>query len=83
VPAEGASFKARSVGRRASSSCASERAAAIVGGGVGGAAVGVGVVRSGSSRHYWDFGPGSVGSGSLITSAGGAGGGGMGSWGEV
>ncbi|CZR68575.1 uncharacterized protein PAC_18474 [Phialocephala subalpina] len=38
-------------------------------------------VRSGSSRHYWDFGPAgsqSVGSGSLIASSGG-----MGSWGEV
>lgn len=57
--------------RRGSSSCASERmsakswAKAKSGGG--------------SSRHYWDFGPGSVGSGSLIAS----GAGGMGSWGEV
>jgi len=32
----------------------------------------------GSSKHYWDFGGQSVGSGSLIASTGG-----MGSWGEV
>lgn len=53
--------------RRGSSGCGSER--------------GVGKRTSGSSRHYWDLGhggPGSVGSGSLITSTGG-----MGSWGEV
>jgi hypothetical protein len=48
--------------RRGSSSCASER----------------GKRNSGSSRHYWDFGGQSVGSGSLIASTGG-----MGSWGEV
>jgi hypothetical protein len=60
--------------RRGSSSCASERLAAM---GVAGAGV-----RSGSSRHYWDFGPGSVGSGSLVGGVGG-GGGVMGSWGEV
>jgi len=34
--------------------------------------------RSGSSRHYWDFGGQSVGSGSLVAGVGG-----MGSWGEV
>ena len=33
---------------------------------------------TGSSRHYWDLGPRSVGSGSLIASTGA-----MGSWGEV
>ncbi|KAH8195666.1 hypothetical protein TruAng_010173 [Truncatella angustata] len=33
---------------------------------------------SGSSRHYWDIGAGSVGTGSLIAAAGP-----MGSWGEV
>ena len=54
--------------RRGSSSCASERLSAK------------GKRNSGtsSSRHYWDFGPGSVGSGSLIASTGA-----MGSWGEV
>ncbi|KAL2062530.1 hypothetical protein VTL71DRAFT_6796 [Oculimacula yallundae] len=53
--------------RRASSSCASERLSLN------------GRVRnSGSSRHYWDLGPNSVGSGSMIASTGG-----MGSWGEV
>ncbi len=52
--------------RRGSSSCASERER----------------VRSGSSRHYWDFGPNSVGSGSLVGAVGGTGGV-MGSWGEV
>ncbi|KAE8444802.1 hypothetical protein EG329_014262 [Mollisiaceae sp. DMI_Dod_QoI] len=54
--------------RRGSSSCASERKRS-------------GTIRTGSSRHYWDFGPSgsqSVGSGSLIASTGG-----MGSWGEV
>lgn len=52
--------------RRSSSSCAS----------------GSGKRKSGSSRHYWDFGaPGSVGSGSLV--AAGRAGGAMGSWGEV
>ncbi|CZT13102.1 uncharacterized protein RAG0_16686 [Rhynchosporium agropyri] len=53
--------------RRGSSSCASERLS-LNGRGV----------RSGSSRHYWDFGGQSVGSGSLLASTGG-----MGSWGEV
>lgn len=48
--------------RRSSSSCASERLKR----------------NSGSSRHYWDFGNPSVGSGSLIASTGC-----MGSWGEV
>jgi hypothetical protein len=54
--------------RRGSSSCVSERLSAK------------GKRNSGtsSSRHYWDFGPGSVGSGSLIASTGV-----MGSWGEV
>jgi len=56
-------------GRRGSSSCASERMSAN----------GWTKAKSGSSRHYWDFGPNSVGSGSLIAS----GAGGMGSWGEV
>lgn len=60
--------------RRGSSSCASERMS------LNGWSPGAGLKgRSGSSRHYWDFGPGSVGSGSLIAS----GAGGMGSWGEV
>jgi hypothetical protein len=60
--------------RRGSSSCASERMS------LNGWSPGVGLQgKSGSSRHYWDFGPGSVGSGSLIAS----GAGGMGSWGEV
>lgn len=53
--------------RRGSSSCASERLS-----------VNGRVRNSGSSRHYWDFGGQSVGSGSLIASTGG-----MGSWGEV
>lgn len=53
--------------RRGSSSCASERVSAK---GLG--------KRSGSSRHYWDFGGQSVGSGSLVAGVGG-----MGSWGEV
>ena len=53
--------------RRGSSSCASERLSAK---GLG--------KRSGSSRHYWDFGGQSVGSGSLVAGVGG-----MGSWGEV
>jgi len=52
---------------RGSSSCASERLSAK---GLG--------KRSGSSRHYWDFGGQSVGSGSLVAGVGG-----MGSWGEV
>jgi hypothetical protein len=54
--------------RRGSSSCASERLSIS------------GRVKrnSGSSKHYWDFGGQSVGSGSLIVSTGG-----MGSWGEV
>lgn len=54
--------------RRGSSSCASERLSLN------------GRIKrnSGSSRHYWDFGGQSVGSGSLIASTGG-----MGSWGEV
>jgi hypothetical protein len=51
--------------RRGSSSCASERLSAKG-------------KRSGSSRHYWDFGGQSVGSGSLVAGVGG-----MGSWGEV
>ena len=54
--------------RRGSSSCASERLSAK----------GKRNSGTGSSRHYWDFGPGSVGSGSLIASTGA-----MGSWGEV
>jgi hypothetical protein len=54
--------------RRGSSSCASERLSAA----------GRGKRNSGSSRHYWDFGGQSVGSGSFIASTGG-----MGSWGEV
>lgn len=54
--------------RRGSSSCASERLSGK----------GVGKRNSGSSRHYWDFGGQSVGSGSLIASTGA-----MGSWGEV
>jgi len=54
--------------QRGSSSCASERLSA-------GAR---GKKNSGSSRHYWDFGGQSVGSGSLIASTGV-----MGSWGEV
>ncbi|KAG9238448.1 hypothetical protein BJ875DRAFT_48726 [Amylocarpus encephaloides] len=55
---------------KGSSSCASERMS-----------VGNGKRNSGSStRHYWDFGGNrSVGSGSLVSGAGG----GMGSWGEV
>ena len=52
---------------RGSSSCASELSAR-----------GKRNSGTGSSRHYWDFGPGSVGSGSLIASTGA-----MGSWGEV
>jgi hypothetical protein len=51
--------------RRGSSSCASERLSAKG-------------KRSGSSKHYWDFGGQSVGSGSLVAGVGG-----MGSWGEV
>lgn len=54
--------------RRGSSSCASERLSAK----------GKRNSGTGSSRHYWDFGPGSVGSGSLIASTGA-----MGAWGEV
>lgn len=54
--------------RRGGSSCASERLSAK----------GKRNSGTGSSRHYWDFGPGSVGSGSLIASTGA-----MGSWGEV
>ena len=53
---------------RGSSSCMSERLSAK----------GKRNSGTGSSRHYWDFGPGSVGSGSLITSTGA-----MGAWGEV
>ena len=61
-----ASVKGKERRRRGSSSCAtSDRERERV--------------RSGSSRHYWDFGPASVGSGSLVGGAGG----GMGSWGEV
>jgi len=61
--------------RRGSSSCASE----LSGHGIGG--VGKRNSIGSGSRHYWDFGPGSVGSGgggSMIASTGG-----MGSWGEV
>jgi hypothetical protein len=54
--------------RRGSSSCASDHLSAK----------GKRNSGTGSSRHYWDIGPGSVGSGSLIASTGG-----MGSWGEV
>ena len=54
--------------RRGSSSCASERLSAK----------GKRNSGTGSSRHYWDFGHGSIGSGSLIASTGA-----MGSWGEV
>lgn len=66
VPSNSVVVEGRGMVRRGSSSCASERVKRTV---------------SGSSRHYWDFGPGgsgSVGSGSLIVSTGG-----MGSWGEV
>jgi hypothetical protein len=63
----GASVIAGGHVRRGSSSCASERLSAK---GLG--------KRSGSSRHYWDFGGQSVGSGSLVAGVGG-----MGSWGEV
>jgi hypothetical protein len=55
--------------RRSSSSCASESR-------VSASALGK---MSGSSRHYWDFGPGSVGSGGSLLASTGA----MGSWGEV
>lgn len=54
--------------RKGSSSCASERLSLN----------GRAKRNSGSSRHYWDFGGQSVGSGSLIASTGA-----MGSWGEV
>lgn len=74
IPGGGPSSPGAILQRRGSSSCASvERP-------------GLGARRSsrtvsGSSKHYWDFGPGgsqSVESGSLIASTGG-----MGSWGEV
>jgi len=55
--------------RRSSSSCASESRMSA-------SALGK---MSGSSRHYWDFGPGSVGSGGSLLASTGA----MGSWGEV
>ncbi|PBP17032.1 hypothetical protein BUE80_DR012195 [Diplocarpon rosae] len=57
--------------RRGSSSCASDRLS------VNGRA-GVRNSASSASRHYWDFGGPSVGSGSLVASTGA-----MGSWGEV
>jgi hypothetical protein len=73
VPGGGPSNPSAILGaRRGSSSCASERLSGLKRSGR---------TVSGSSRHYWDFGPGgsqSVGSGSLIASTGG-----MGSWGEV
>jgi hypothetical protein len=56
-----------SMGVRRGSSCASERLSA-----------GRRNSGAGSSRHYWDIGGKSVGSGSLIASTGA-----MGSWGEV
>lgn len=55
--------------RRRSSSCASEGKLSRLR---------TGAWRSGSSRHYWDFGHSSVGSGGITTSAGV-----MGSWGGV
>ncbi|RFU32314.1 hypothetical protein B7463_g4043, partial [Scytalidium lignicola] len=51
--------------RRSGSSCASERTR-------------ISAKRSGSSRHYWDIGGSTVGSGSIIASTGA-----MGSWGDV
>lgn len=78
------SLRPVSRGRRGSSSCASERGLGLAGlGGSRGVGIATSVgVRSGSSRHYWDFGPASVGSGSLVGGVGG-GGGVLGSWGEV
>ena len=59
--------------RKGSSSCASELSGK---GGIGKRnSIGSG------SRHYWDFGPGSVGSGGTGSMIAGTGG--MGSWGEV
>ncbi|KAL1953051.1 hypothetical protein VTO42DRAFT_3723 [Malbranchea cinnamomea] len=60
--------------RRSSSSCASQSTR-----------ISVSTKRtlaSGSSRHYWDIG-GSVGGSSAVLTVGGAGGSGLGSWGDV
>lgn len=84
------------VGRRGSSESGVGLGLGGLGKGIGGSGLGLGSggvpiggtlkslrIGSGSSRHYWDIG-GSIGSstrGSVVV--GGAGGGGMGAWGEV